>query len=144
MVLSNKDMFDLIDVSEYKMTVGHPNGTKALITGIGKLKLSEKIVLKDVLVVPEYFVNLMSVYKLAKDNKLGCWFTEDGVDIQDFARTKVLLTGKQFNGLYYFGSPNSGGFVCRSSLIPNLSEVKLWHARMGHPSFHVLTVLKTI
>jgi transposase InsO family protein len=124
------------------MFVGHPNGTKALITRIGKLKLSNFVVLEDVLVVPEYYVNLMSVYRLAKDNKLGCWFDEHDCLIQDFARTKVLLTGKQVNGLHYFGRPTSGSFACKSSVNPSLTETKLWHSRMGHPSFHVLNVLK--
>ncbi|GJW91291.1 polyadenylate-binding protein 2-like protein [Tanacetum coccineum] len=36
------------------MIVGHPIGTKALVTHVGNLKLTDKIVIHDVLVVPGY------------------------------------------------------------------------------------------
>nr|GEW49385.1 ribonuclease H-like domain-containing protein [Tanacetum cinerariifolium] len=52
------------------LTVGHPNGTQALITKIGNLKVNNDITLYDVLVVPEYTVSLLSMHKLAKDSKL--------------------------------------------------------------------------
>jgi hypothetical protein len=84
MVLSDESMFDLVDVSMYNMSVGHPNGTNK-IKSIGKLCLSNQVFLVDVLFVPEYCVNLLSVYKLAKDNKLGCWFNEFSCWIQDLA-----------------------------------------------------------
>ncbi|GJX16570.1 putative RNA-directed DNA polymerase [Tanacetum coccineum] len=55
------------------LTVGHPNGTQALITKIGDLKINNDITLYDVLVVPEYTVSLLSVHKLARDSKLSLW-----------------------------------------------------------------------
>ncbi|GKA57259.1 ribonuclease H-like domain-containing protein [Tanacetum coccineum] len=48
------NMFNIIDVSKLNMTVGHPNGTKALVTHVGSLKLTDKIVIHNVLVVPGY------------------------------------------------------------------------------------------
>ncbi|GJY60904.1 hypothetical protein Tco_0461561 [Tanacetum coccineum] len=48
---------------------GHPNGTQALITKIGDLKINNDITLYDVLVVLEYTVSLLSVHKVARDNK---------------------------------------------------------------------------
>ncbi|GJW47082.1 ribonuclease H-like domain-containing protein [Tanacetum coccineum] len=58
------NMFNVVDVSKLNMTVGHPNGTKALVTHVGSLKLIEKIVIQDVLVVPGYQVSLLSVHTL--------------------------------------------------------------------------------
>ena len=46
-------MQNLIDISDLKLTVGHPNGTLAKVTHVGNLKLNENVVLFDVLVVPE-------------------------------------------------------------------------------------------
>ncbi|GJZ90835.1 ribonuclease H-like domain-containing protein [Tanacetum coccineum] len=40
MTNSTKDMIDLVDVSDLKLTVGHPNGTLANITHFGNLKLN--------------------------------------------------------------------------------------------------------
>ncbi|GKB58682.1 ribonuclease H-like domain-containing protein, partial [Tanacetum coccineum] len=41
------------------LLVGHPNGTEAFISKIGNLRLSNGLVLYDVLVIPEYCVTLM-------------------------------------------------------------------------------------
>lgn len=73
---SSKDMFNLIDIYELKLTVGHLNGTLANITHVGNLRLNKDVVLFDVLVVPEYCVSLMSVNKLIKDSKLSVGFDE--------------------------------------------------------------------
>ncbi|GKB06841.1 hypothetical protein Tco_0835074 [Tanacetum coccineum] len=45
---------NVADVSKLNMTVGHPNGTKAVVTHIGSLKLTDKITINDVLVVLDY------------------------------------------------------------------------------------------
>ncbi|GJS81343.1 ribonuclease H-like domain-containing protein [Tanacetum coccineum] len=47
---------------------GHPNGTEAFISKIRNLKLSNGLVLYDVMVIPEYYVTLISVHKLANDS----------------------------------------------------------------------------
>nr|GEY78947.1 ribonuclease H-like domain-containing protein [Tanacetum cinerariifolium] len=44
-------MFNVVDMSTLDMIVGHPNGTKASVTQVGSLKLTDKIVIEDVLVV---------------------------------------------------------------------------------------------
>nr|GEW76733.1 hypothetical protein [Tanacetum cinerariifolium] len=65
------------------ITVDHPNGTKAIVTHVGSLRLTDKIVIHDVLVVPGYEANLLSVYKLSRDNKFRVLFYEDVCVIQD-------------------------------------------------------------
>nr|GEU84246.1 hypothetical protein [Tanacetum cinerariifolium] len=61
----------VVEVSKLNITVGHPNGTKVVVTHMGSLRLIDQIVIHDVLVVPGYEVSLLSVHKLSKDNKLG-------------------------------------------------------------------------
>ncbi|GJX01917.1 hypothetical protein Tco_0185830 [Tanacetum coccineum] len=75
---------NVADVSKLSMTVGHPNGTKAIVTHIGSLRLTDKITINDVLVVPDYQVSLLYVHKLNKDNKFRTIFDEDICIIQDF------------------------------------------------------------
>ncbi|GJV52184.1 ribonuclease H-like domain-containing protein [Tanacetum coccineum] len=96
MTNSSEKMFDLVNISELNLTVGHPNRTLAKIAHVGNLRLNSNAVLFDVLVVPEY---------------------------SDFKRKKVLETGSEFTGLYLFdydcpnpndkeeGSPSRDGRV---------------------------------
>ncbi|GKC76307.1 ribonuclease H-like domain-containing protein [Tanacetum coccineum] len=76
MTVSTSNMFEIIDIINLNLTVGHPNGTLAKIQYVGNLKLSESIVLFDVLVVPEYCVSLLSMNKLIKDSRMFVGFTE--------------------------------------------------------------------
>ena len=54
-------MTNVIDISDLNITVGHPNGTTAKITHVGNLKISNNVILFDVLVIPNYTVSLLSV-----------------------------------------------------------------------------------
>ncbi|GJY19076.1 hypothetical protein Tco_0390567 [Tanacetum coccineum] len=62
------------------------------------------LTLYDVLVVPEYCVSLMSVHKVARDSKLVVSFDEMHCYVmnRDLREGKILGTGKQIGGLYYF------------------------------------------
>ncbi|GJS89414.1 hypothetical protein Tco_0772050 [Tanacetum coccineum] len=93
------NMFNVVDVSKVNMTVGHPNGTKALVTHVGSLKLTDKIVIHNVLVVPRYQVSLLSVYSL-KDNLSN--------EPCDDRRDNVSDKGKGTNQLSQGGTENIG------------------------------------
>ncbi|XP_076944731.1 uncharacterized protein LOC143615506 [Bidens hawaiensis] len=80
-----------VDVYEFNISVKHPNGSNAIVTKIGSLKLTKDVILTDVFVVPEYFINLLSVYKLAKDNKLSILFNETNCYIQDSLTKRTLV-----------------------------------------------------
>ncbi|GKC35151.1 hypothetical protein Tco_1047535, partial [Tanacetum coccineum] len=58
LIVSTISMFSIVDVTSLKITVGHPNGTLATISHVGNLKLSNNVILYDVLVVPGYCVRL--------------------------------------------------------------------------------------
>ncbi|GJZ28177.1 ribonuclease H-like domain-containing protein [Tanacetum coccineum] len=92
------------------MAVGHPNGTQAFISKIGNLKLSNGLTLYDVLVIPKYCVTLISVHKLAKENKVIVAFDENKCYFlnQVLSMRSVLGTGNQCEALYYY---NNQGFV---------------------------------
>ncbi|KAJ0922526.1 putative RNA-directed DNA polymerase [Helianthus annuus] len=138
MVRTEEGIFDAIDVSEFNIKVKHPNGSDATVTKIGKYKLNDKVILTDVFVVPEYYVNLLSVYKLAKDNKLRVLFDENNCYIQDSHTKNTLVTGNQVDGLYFCGDTSKTMKVCFNSH----DTLNLWHSRLGHPSNPVLSVLK--
>ncbi|GKD19572.1 hypothetical protein Tco_1208730 [Tanacetum coccineum] len=58
---TTKNMCDLVDISDLKLTIGHPNGTLANITHVRNLNLNNDVVLFDVLVKQEYYYDNSAV-----------------------------------------------------------------------------------
>ncbi|GJR12265.1 ribonuclease H-like domain-containing protein [Tanacetum coccineum] len=144
MTISTLNIFEIIDITNSNLTVGDPNGTLAKIKYVGNLKLSDKIVLFDVLVVPKYCVSLLSMNKLIRYSKMFVGFTEPKCFIQDLHQNKIVGTGSESGGLYMFDyvSPLSSN----SQTIGNLFVVyfvskSTWHTRLGHPSDQAVDML---
>nr|XP_043620339.1 uncharacterized protein LOC122592206 [Erigeron canadensis] len=134
MTVSEKGLTNVVDISDLGLKIGHPNGTYALVQKIGNLHLKNGIILFDVLVVPDYSVNLMSVHKLCRDNKLQVSFDEDKCYIQDFHQKTLLGTGSEQGGLYVFDdSSMCNSVVCNYATLRCESKM-LWHLRLGHPA----------
>nr|GEU61359.1 putative reverse transcriptase, RNA-dependent DNA polymerase, Gag-polypeptide of LTR copia-type [Tanacetum cinerariifolium] len=95
MTNSIKDMVNLVDVSNLKLTVCHPNGTLAKITHVGNLKVNNDVMLFDVLVIPEY---------------------------TGLKKGRVLGTGSEFGGLYLFDKEYNNSTVANNSSL-NLSNI---------------------
>ncbi|GKA84189.1 putative RNA-directed DNA polymerase [Tanacetum coccineum] len=94
-------LFNVIDVSHLNITVAHPNGTVAKVNQVGSFQLTGKLVIHDVLVVPEYHVSLLSVHKLTSANKLSVIFNELDCLIQDSTQNYLVGTGSMSGGLYF-------------------------------------------
>ncbi|GJV86250.1 ribonuclease H-like domain-containing protein [Tanacetum coccineum] len=132
MTNDTKNMFNLVDVSGLKLTVGHLNGTLVKITHVGNLKLNNDVILFDVLVVPEYTVSLLSVNKLIKDSKLGVCFDESNCYIQYLIKGKVLGTGSEFAGLYLFDEKfNVSATAVNSEYFSCYVSKDVWHNRIS-------------
>ncbi|GJX92245.1 retrotransposon protein, putative, ty1-copia subclass [Tanacetum coccineum] len=124
-------------------TVDHPNGTIAKIKKVGNLKLTNNIVLFDVLVIPEYYVSLLFVHKLIRDNKLHVGFDEYDCVIEDLKRVNVLGTGSEAGGLYVFNTESKLPYFKSNNCFLSFNVSKgTWHNRLGHPSDQLLSVLK--
>ncbi|XP_071714896.1 uncharacterized protein [Rutidosis leptorrhynchoides] len=137
---SDNGLNNIIDVSHLNLTVGHPNGTKAVIKKIDDLKINENITLFNVLVIPKYCVNLLSIHKLTKDSKLIVGFDNTKCYIQDLRLGIIVRTVDVFDGLYVC-NVSSHENTCLSANKCYLSN-NLWHNRLGHPSENVLKKLK--
>ncbi|GJT79267.1 putative ribonuclease H-like domain-containing protein [Tanacetum coccineum] len=140
--VSTVRMFNIVDVFDLKLNVGHPNGTISTISHVGNLNLTNNVILYDVLMVLGYYVSLLSVNKLTRDSTMFIDFDEDKCYIQDFKKKKILGTGSETGGLYLFNMNNDYSVgksnVVLSSHVPKL----LWHNRLGHLADQVLFVLK--
>ncbi|KAI3788114.1 hypothetical protein L2E82_00783 [Cichorium intybus] len=133
-----------VDVSDLEMSVDHPNGTKAMISKIGDLKILPSLILKDVLFVPEFKVHLLSVHKLARDSRIGVYFDENNCylcNTQDLHTNPIVTTGKVSGGLYFLDNKKVSCNNSSSLAVCYVSKMT-WHQRLGHPSDQVLGVLK--
>ncbi|KAL4558053.1 hypothetical protein LXL04_036249 [Taraxacum kok-saghyz] len=138
---SDKNLDNVIDISYLKLKVDHPNGTSANILKVGNLSLLDSVGLFDELVVPEFNINLMSVHKVVKDNRLRIIFDENECIFQDSLKRMIVGTSKEKEGLYVY---NQGihNKCCGKSNLACCTSKATWHSRLGHPSEPVLKVLK--
>ncbi|XP_071687186.1 uncharacterized protein [Rutidosis leptorrhynchoides] len=113
MTVSEKSLFNIVDVSDLNLHVTHPNGTKAKVNKVGDLKLNKSIILTDVLIVPGY-----------------C----------DLKTRNTLGTGSVNGGLYLFDVFEGDSLMCNSVVAYNFESVLLWHNRLGHPASPVLNI----
>ncbi|GKE00666.1 ribonuclease H-like domain-containing protein [Tanacetum coccineum] len=145
MICTNKNLVNVIDVSYLKIKVSHANMTEAFITKIRNMPLTDYLTLYDVLVVTENCVILMSVHKVARDSKLVIAFDEMHCYVlnRDLRTGKILGTGKQIGGLYYFDENQGIDFEnFKNDNVCFLSK-QTWHCRLGHPADQVLDVLNS-
>jgi hypothetical protein len=142
-----------------------PNGQCTSVTYIGTIKISESFVLTDVLCIPSFSFNLISISKLIKNLQCCVIFLPKFCFVQHLTSWKTIGMGKEARGLYHllqnpvsvlpknFVSVNSAKFMSNhtitdlasASFSVNFVNNSLWHYRLGHPSdfplkliFHVI------
>jgi transposase InsO family protein len=86
---------------------------------------SSPLHLRNVLVAPSLVKNLISVWRLTRDNNVSIEFDPTGFSIKD-----LPMRGD----LYPLRVPAHQALAASSSL-----AVSLWHQRLGHPGHHVLS-----
>ena len=130
-----------------------PNKQTILVNQIGTVHLTPVLSLHNVLFVPTFTCNLLSVSKLTHDNECTVRFTQSLCQFQDQNQV-TLATGVERGGLYFFKQPQasqasdsdfqlastSQTAVCSTAVSHQVSttDSKLWHLRMGHAPNSVL------
>lgn len=125
-----------------------PNGNTINVTHVGSVRLISGLILNQVLCVPGFTHNLLSISKLLKDTNLTAVFSGVSCYIQDPTWKRELEIGKIKNGLYVFSSSlmsstaNSDSSLswCNSISTTNVTS-NIWHARLGHVPASVLQQL---
>ncbi|GJT19185.1 ribonuclease H-like domain-containing protein [Tanacetum coccineum] len=142
LTVSTIGMSNIVDISNLKITIGHPNGTLATASHVGSLQLTKNVVLFDVLFVLGYCVSLLSVNKMIKDSKLFVGFDGEKCYIQDLKKEITLGTGSESGGLYLFNLKSDKN-IGNVNMVHAFNVSKsLWHNRLSHPADEVLPVLK--
>ena len=132
-VCSALDMFDsFTPVSSFTVTL--PNGLKVPLTHTCTIKISPSLILYDVLLVPDFRFNLISVSSLIKTLVCAAHFFPNGCLIQELSRGLMIGKGSLYNNLYILDTTShasSGSAVFCGSVS---ADSNLWHQRLGHPS----------
>ena len=122
-----------------------PNGERALVTHIGTVHLTEKLIIHNVLCVPYFSFNLISVSQLNKSLTCCLIFLGSFCFIQDLALWSTIDLGREQNGLYLLDTKFNNKDL---SSIPTLplchsvcNQLDLWHFKLGHPSCGKLDLL---
>lgn len=111
------------------LTIKLPTGGTTVITHVGDVILQNGLKLHNVLYVPAFKHNLLSIHRLAVDNNYEIQFQPTGCSVLDSVTREVKATGVVKNCLYYLQEFSPEAITC------NLSEstsFTVWHHRLGH------------
>ncbi|CAM8965547.1 unnamed protein product [Rhodiola kirilowii] len=120
-------------VKECKISL--PDGSSFIVLKAGKCALTPDLILHNVLLVPSFRFNLLSVGKLSRTNKCTVTFTETNCLVQDLAKTTILEIGKLKGGLYLLQAAPSLTPGLVASAVGKDASPNIWHLRMGHMPF---------
>ena len=106
-MIANLDKLHDVKQLSHKPKINLPNGGVAYVTHVGDTWLSDGIKLKDVLFVPEFKQNLLSVQKLCQSDNCCVLFHKDYCVLQDCTTQRIKDIGTATGGLYYLqNQPN--------------------------------------
>ncbi|OIS99405.1 hypothetical protein A4A49_62550, partial [Nicotiana attenuata] len=121
-----------------------PTGDSASISHMGDCQLTGGDVLKDVLCVPAFKFNLMSVSKVTEDLKCSVTFFPKCCVFQDLLSGRVKEIGRREEDLYIL-STALGKTVNRAfAYTSKEGGMEIWHRRTGHVPIQVLRRIPSI
>lgn len=86
--------------------VTFPNGVSVLVCYIGSVRLNAHIVLDNVLFIPQYHFNLVSISAITCSHHCFVTFHSDSYVIQDHIPAKMIGMGRRHGNLYVMDRPN--------------------------------------
>jgi hypothetical protein len=113
-----------------------PNDTHAPVTHVGSIIFSRHLILTDVLCVPTFHFNLISVSKLCHTIPCLIAFFSHFRIIQDLRSMKMIGMGTECDGLYYFNKTKEAH--CN---LTTRATSQLWYRRLGHLSNKIMRFL---
>ena len=87
-----------------------------------------------------FWMFLLSINKLTSDFPLSITFSHDNIVVHNWVTRLEVATSKQEDGLYVLECGNSAFvFVLQNKNLH--ASFELWHARLGHVNFSILSLL---
>jgi hypothetical protein len=115
------------------------NGQIALVTHIETVKISDSLILTDVICVPSFTFNLISASNLIKIIHCCLIFIHKFCFVQNLTSWEMIGVGEERNGLCYLVQTDFVSSVFSALSIKNVSA-DIWHCRLGHLSSSRLNV----
>ncbi|PNX98093.1 hypothetical protein L195_g021334 [Trifolium pratense] len=117
--------------------VGLPNGQTAMSTKEGTMRrLTDGLILENVLYVPQLNCNLISISQLSDESNCSVQFTSNLCAIQDHTSKMLIGAGERRDGLYFFREVPK----VKAYKIEEINQLEVWHQRLGHPSWKTTQV----
>ncbi|XP_010495376.1 PREDICTED: uncharacterized protein LOC104772464 [Camelina sativa] len=116
------------------VTVSLPNDARVDITHCGTVHLSSSLILHNVLHVPSFKFNIISVSSLLNHDQYSAHFFPFYCYIQESIQGLMIGRGNLMHNLYIYS--NDRPFSASQSHFTGSLKVDglLWHQRLGHPS----------
>ena len=108
-----------------------PNSTKVKVEGIDSIKINEDIFLHNVLFIPTFRFNLLSLVTFINANLFQFTMELDSFILQDLKTLRRIGIAKQKQGLMVFEFPKHI-FCSKYVNICNNVSYETWHKRLGH------------
>ena len=124
--------------------VTNANGEAFPVLGQGSVHITPSLQLHNVLYVPDLSHHLISVPQLNIESKCFVTFYPMYVIFQDLLTREIIgrgyLRGRLFRLDQNYGGekPGARASTALTSSSDKLSEIWLWHRRLGHPSFSLM------
>ena len=145
-VACDRSRFETFFVS-LNASVTLPTGMGVRIEGVGRVRLSNSLILNNVLYIPDFRLNLMSVSQVTKDLGYRILFDDVSCMIQDHIKGLMIGQGEQVANLYVLETPHLTEALDAESITFSTNVVvdsQLWHNRLGHPSLEKTDILSTV
>ncbi|KAK9675807.1 hypothetical protein RND81_11G032400 [Saponaria officinalis] len=114
------DMLDNVKLEKSRPKINLPDGSFVRVSHKGNVTLENGLKLKDVLYIPEFKQNLLSVNKLIRDNNFYVTFFDENCYVQECFNGRVRDVGNADNGLYHIRTvkraPKVSNYVNRNSI----------------------------
>ncbi|CAL1397253.1 unnamed protein product [Linum trigynum] len=120
-----------------------PTGKQVQSTHVGTVHYIAGLILEEVLFVPQFIFNLVSVSKLTKNKPLCLTFFSDVCLIQDMQLRKMTGSAKLFHGLYLIDNPPIDSQPNHITTATTQS-FDLWHYRLGHVFHSKVPILQQL
>ncbi|MFS7905051.1 putative RNA-directed DNA polymerase [Helianthus anomalus] len=111
----------------HELPVRIPNGDFIPVKGKGSSTLPNGTEIRDVLYIPDFTCNLLSISRLTRDLHCTVTFFPDFFVMQDLNSKKLIGTGKCQHGLYRMK-------IVERERKAMMASVEVWHKRLGHAS----------
>ncbi|KAL2241477.1 UNVERIFIED_CONTAM: Retrovirus-related Pol polyprotein from transposon TNT 1-94 [Sesamum indicum] len=131
-------LFQSFTAPTHSLTIHLPNGQTQVVSHVGSVTISPDITLTNVLHIPTFSVNLLSVRQLCQAMPVEFRFLKSHCILQDLRNKRVMATGDLIGNLYVLSSSfsvpakNDCNLGSYAAVTTNNGDV--WHKRLGHLS----------